>query len=109
MKTRIYQIIPERDIHRIKFREMEIMRQHYKDVVPAEIYGCVYDGDLQTDDLEEIFTILNTGRPEDYKGHSLSVSDIVELEDDNGKCRFFYCDVFGFQAVRFQKEQAELI
>lgn len=109
MKTRIYQIIPELDAHRIKFMGSADMRRHYGDILPAEIYGRVYDGVLQTQDLEEIFKIFNIEQPTGYRGHSLSVSDIVELEDDNGKCRFFYCDVFGFQEVRFQKEQAKLI
>lgn len=58
MKTRIYQIIPELDIHHIKFMGFADMRQHYGGIVPAEIYGCVYDGTLQTQDLEEIFKLL---------------------------------------------------
>ncbi|BDF58767.1 hypothetical protein CE91St36_15840 [Christensenellaceae bacterium] len=63
MKTRIYQIIPELDIHHIKFMGFADMRQHYGGIVPAEIYGCVYDGTLQTQDLEEIFKLFNTERP----------------------------------------------
>lgn len=63
MKTRIYQIIPELDVHHIKFMGFADMRQHYGGIVPAEIYGCVYDGTLPTQDLEEIFKLLNTGRP----------------------------------------------
>ena len=58
MKTRIYQIIPELDAHRIKFMGSADMRRHYGDIVPAEIYGRVYDGVLQTQDLEEIFKIF---------------------------------------------------
>lgn len=89
MKTRIYQIIPELDIHHIKFMGFADMRQHYGGIVPAEIYGCVYDGTLQTQDLEEIFKLFNTERPTGYKGHSLSVSDVVEQEDDCGNCPLF--------------------
>ena len=63
MKTRIYQIIPELDIHHIKFMGFADMRQHYGGIVPAEIYGCVYDGTLQTQDLEETFKLFNTERP----------------------------------------------
>lgn len=63
MKTRIYQIIPELDIHHIKFMGFADMRQHYGGIVPAGIYGCVYDGTLQTQDLEEIFKLFNTERP----------------------------------------------
>ena len=107
MKTRIYQIIPELDIHHIKFKGADILRQYYGDIAPAEIYSCVYDGDLQAHDLEEIFMILNTSWPAGYKGHSLSMSDIVELEDGCDGCTFFYCDMAGFQPVRSQKEKAK--
>lgn len=41
--------------------------------------------------LEDIFRKFNIGRPKDFKGHSLSVSDIVELDGDK-----YYCDSFGF-------------
>ena len=107
MKTRIYQIMPELDVQHIKFKGINTLRQHYGDSAPAEIYCCVYDGDLQACDLEEIYMILNTSWPADYKGHSLSVSDIVELEDGCDGCNFFYCDMIGFQPVRFRKEQAK--
>ena len=41
--------------------------------------------------LEEIFTLLNVNHPEDYTGHSLSVSDIVVLNDKK-----YYCDSYGW-------------
>ena len=58
------------------------------DYVHPEYYKKTYEGEIETDKtdefeiLEEIFTLLNVNHPEDYKGHSLSVSDIVNL---NGK------------------------
>lgn len=104
MKTRVYQIVPELDVHRVKFWELDTMRKHYGDTVPAEIYRCVYDGDLNTANLERIYTILNTDHPIGYKGHSLSVSDVVELEDDTGTSSYYFCDTTSFQSVSFRKE-----
>ena len=45
--------------------------------------------------LEDLFFIFNMARPEDFKGHSLSTSDIVVLD---GKSTYF-CDSFGWQEV----------
>ena len=67
------------------------------DYVHPEYYEKTYEGDIETDKtdeyeiLAEIFTLLNVNHPEDYKGHSLSVSDIVML---NGKK--YYCDSYGW-------------
>lgn len=41
---------------------------------------------------------FNTARPEDFKGHSLSVSDIVVLHE-NGKNSAHFVDSFGFTAL----------
>ncbi|MBQ3365567.1 MAG: hypothetical protein IJG43_02640 [Acidaminococcaceae bacterium] len=55
--------------------------------------------------LEEIFRFWNMpARPSwirftmPFTGHSLSVSDIVALYQDN-KIRFFFCDRFGFKEL----------
>lgn len=58
-------------------------------------YICVYDCDLDDDvSLEDIFYIFNEQRPDDFEGHSLSVSDVVEL-DGNAH----YVDTFGFARI----------
>ena len=45
--------------------------------------------------LNYIYTIFNIGKkPENYKGHSLSVSDLIEL---NGE--MYYVDGFGFKKL----------
>lgn len=41
--------------------------------------------------LENIFEKFNIERPEDFKGHSLSVSDVVVLKNEA-----FYVDSIGF-------------
>ena len=109
MKTRVYQIISELDVNRVKFWGLDTMRKHYGGTIPAELYHCVYDGDLKTQDLEQIFMILNTSCPPGYNGHSLSMTDVVELEDSNGKCSFFFCDTFGFQPVVFAKDRIRTV
>lgn len=55
--------------------------------------------------LERIFSLCNDDLPAGYQGHSLSMSDIVELYDGDNR-DFFYCDEDGFTPVRFDAEQA---
>lgn len=49
--------------------------------------------------LEDLFCKFNQSRPEDFKGHSLSVSDIVILHYADKPSRFFYCDSFGWKEI----------
>jgi len=44
--------------------------------------------------LEEIFKIFNINHPEEYKGRSLSVGDVVEL-----KGILFLCDSVGWSKI----------
>lgn len=45
--------------------------------------------------LEDIFYIFNVNHPEDFTGHSLSVSDIVAVVQ-NGKVSYHFVDSIGF-------------
>ena len=45
--------------------------------------------------LEDLYTKFNIQHPEDFRGHSLSVSDIVALKQ-NGVVSCHYVDSFGF-------------
>ena len=64
--------------------------------VNIDDYKCVFDGELPVSNLEDIYMLLNTSRPEGYYGHSLSVSDIVVTPHGS-----FYCDSFGFTEIDF--------
>ena len=48
--------------------------------------------------MEDIYTRFNINHPEDFRGHSLSVSDVVVLHQ-NGKDTAHYVDSFGFKEV----------
>ena len=64
-------------------------------------YQTVYDGEVETNSLEALYTKFNIEHPPGYAGHSLSMSDVLELYDETGSS-FFYCDRFGFQKIAFQ-------
>ena len=72
-------------------------------VVDRNNYDLVYTGTLDragsaNEKLEALFETFNVNRPEDFKGHSLSVSDIVALKQA-GAVSFHYCDSAGFSEV----------
>lgn len=52
----------------------------------------------QRDRLEEIWERFNNDHPADFKGHSLSVSDIVAIRH-NGVVRYHYCDIYDFKEL----------
>ena len=71
--------------------------------VDSSVYKCVFDGSLNCSDIENIYTLCNTEHPIGYYGHSLSVSDIVELDDG---C--YFCDSIGFKKLAdFDSGKAE--
>ena len=76
-------------------------------------YECRYTGECSVpfidpetgnqvsvmDILEDLFVKFNVNRPLDFKGHSLSMSDVIELEYESGKKELYYCDRFGWKQV----------
>ena len=118
--------IPPRDVERRFMERPEPVMAIYqlKETAPPELlferldrldnpparenYDCVYVREvnpyLSTHDvLEQQFQVYNTGRPDDFTGHSLSVSDIVALKR-GGEISYHYVDAFGFREVpNFQR------
>lgn len=81
-----------------RFEPLDVIRNNGLSVKP-ENYELVYTAPLtEKDSLESIYTRFNIDHPADFKGHSLSVSDIVVLHQD-GKDTAHYCDRFGFSQV----------
>ena len=62
-------------------------------------YELVYSAELTPGtSLEDIYTRFNIDHPKDFKGHSLSVSDVVVLHQ-NGQDTAHYVDSFGYKDV----------
>lgn len=77
------------------FRPLEKLQGKGLAVDPAN-YEKIYDAPLTPGmSLERIFEKFNFDRPEDFKGHSLSVSDVVVLHQ-NGTDTAHYTDSVGF-------------
>ena len=52
-------------------------------------------GNVYEKHLDNLFIKFNVHRPEDFRGHSLSTSDIIVL---NGK--MFYCNSIGWKEIQ---------
>lgn len=101
----IYQINTDRDNNRVCFLGLDSLErfQHSKEVDPA-LYDRVYDGKLDCNSLETIYEKFNIDHPADYKGRSLSVSDVVEIrESDTLNPGFYFVDSIGFKSISFDK------
>ena len=103
MRVKIYQINSDRDRHLIKFLGLESMKKSMGvDSVDSSLYDEVFNAELDTDNLEEIFARFNAEKHPLHRGHALSVSDVVVT--DNGA---FFCDSVGFQQIEFDESQTQ--
>lgn len=85
--TDIYRFMPYDWLEK---KELSVDRSNYQMVYAAEL--------TPADTLNTIFQDLNMEHPDDFKGHSLSVSDVVVLHE-KGKDTAYYVDSIGFREL----------
>lgn len=94
----IYQIKDDSPGENYAFMNMRFIESHGMQI-KKEDYKLVYVGDLSGNmSLEDIFERFNIDRPEDFRGHSLSVSDIVVLNDGE-KVTAHFVDSISFEQL----------
>ena len=64
MKVIIYQIVPELDEKHLMFRDLQTIVSKSDGKIPEEIYGAVFEGNLNAQNLEDVFRILNCAQPQ---------------------------------------------
>lgn len=91
----IYQLKQDDKTRDFRFRSYDALQGAGHKVDPAN-YDLVYCAILEPDmGLGDIWEKFNINHPEDFRGHSLSVSDVVVL---NSKA--YYVDSFGYRQVQ---------
>lgn len=94
---KIYQLKNSPENHAIRFEEYALAEKYGEPAKP-ENYDLVYSGSLDefedSNKLEAIYTKFNLDRPESFKGHSISVSDIIVMNNEAN-----YVDSYGFVDV----------
>ena len=98
----IYQLRDNDDTARLHYMNSEYLEKKGLSA-RRENYAAVYAGDLDRrgdtqDKLNELYETFNIRRPEDFRSHSLSVSDIVALKQ-NGVVSCHYVDSWGFKEL----------
>ena len=100
----IYQLQHHENTHDHRFMAMSQLQAAGLTVEKTN-YEVVYAGELHhttgkavSELLNDIFYRFNMERPDDFYGHSLSVSDIVALKVD-GTVSAHYVDRYGFQEL----------
>lgn len=111
MKIRIYQINPDRDKNRLRCVSYENLEKFQGTPgVNSDIYDCVYETTLESNNLEDVFYLFNKELTDGFKGHSLLVSDIIEVcQSHLIEPGFYYCDRIGFCKVDFDPTQCGVV
>ena len=108
MKIAIYQVNMERDHNRVAFQSLDEMeRFHGSAEIESEIYDKVFEDEVNCENLEDVYRMFNNDHPYGYKGRSLSVSDVVEVIEEDGESTYNFCDSIGFQKVDFNPNLTE--
>lgn len=96
MKLKIYQIKKDAPDRHYKIFESYDKLIEYYGKIDMNDYNCVWEDDFADDEdtLEDIFARFNMNHPQGFKGHSLSVSDIVEMDEVK-----YYCDYIGWKRL----------
>ena len=98
----IYQLKRDDATADLRFMNSEYLQE--KGIVPQyENYELVYTGALtkdgsQIEKMEDLYSIFNIERPQDFTGHSLSISDIVALKQA-GVVSYHYVDSIGYKEL----------
>jgi len=96
-----YRIWQPKNLQTHGFLDWESYQRLVGPTIDPIAYDTVYEGALPTEDpttiLEALFAQFNLHRPNDFHGYSLSMGDIVWLEDTA-----YYCDTVGWLTIPFE-------
>ena len=97
-KFSIYQLKDDDSLRYIRFEGLERLQKD-GGKVERDNYNLVYEAELKPGTtLDDLYYQFNMEHPANFRGHSMSVSDIVVLhQGDEDKA--FYVDRFGFTEV----------
>ena len=102
MKYEIYQITNIRECD-YTFMRYEFAIEKANKKFSLNDYTKVYEGEVPEqlaakstfEILEKLFEKFNIDHPNDFTGRSMSVSDLVKLDD-----KLYYCDFAGWEEIK---------
>lgn len=108
---KIYQLPGGEKYHGIRFESIDRLKADGVQLNKDD-YELMYEGEVGefrgNATLEALYTQFNIDHPEDFRGHSLSVSDVIVISVD-GKDTAYFCDSFGFTEMPEFFREKELV
>ena len=105
----IYQITKDGPGEKYQFFGTDFAKENNLKISGSD-YSLVYSGDMEEHDtLDSLYEKFNLNRPDDFTGHSLSVSDVILIKTKEATTAY-YVDSFGFSELPdFLQERERLI
>ena len=101
MRIKIFQIDREKDKNGVKFMHTDRLEKLQGTTdIDASIYTEVFNGEVNASYLEDVYTMFNCEGHPLYRGHSMSISDVVKTEDGA-----YFCDLVGFKKIDFDESK----
>ena len=102
MNINLYQIPCNEHTKNVIFKPLPKGQDCIDSSIYKKIYTAAFSNDKVTS-LEDLYRIFNIEQPADYKGRSMSVSDVVEVAGmDHTPDGFYYCNDIGFNKIHFE-------
>ena len=94
----IYQLNDSEDTAKVRFMNLEYI-QKTNFTIDSSKYNLIYSGDMKPGEtLESVYERFNLNHPADFRGHSLSVSDVISVHE-NGVETAYFVDSYGFKTI----------
>ena len=104
MNVRVYQINPDRDKNRVMYERLDDLAKYQgSSKVDESLYDRVLRADVDCDNLEQLYTMLNLSGHPLHHGGQMKVSDVVVTDEGA-----FYCDRLGFVEIGFDESKAQI-
>jgi hypothetical protein len=94
---RVYQLKHGDEYRDIRFTGLDELKKAGQSVNPQN-YDFVYSGALRGKSLDELYQMFNFSHPSDFRGHSMSISDVVVISDGKMETAH-YVDRVGFATL----------
>ena len=105
MKVDIYQIDTDIDYDGVSFKpydELEDIQGTTE--IDSSIYLKVFSGELNANNFDDVFGIINVNRPREFRGRPMKVSDVIAVTDEY-ETKFYYCDTYEYIEINFEPEE----
>ena len=99
LSVRIYQLSLNSPLD-VRFKTLAERARLGHSVPKITEYDLIYEEVTTSFDLEKIWDRFSKTVPENFRGHALSISDVVELSDGQ-RSKFFYLERTGFTEIIF--------